>query len=151
MVYWLLFLISFNMSCVGVVYMYFRKKKKLLDIRFVVTLLLTYPPLVSLINGMLIFFIGINVFSSVILAGFLGLLIGGLIGTLFNLVTFSLSSLISFYFGLMGPMIATPLIAPILCGIFTAGDSYTYILLLSSLGTLLIVVFSLLYIKILRG
>ena len=151
MIFWLLILIFFNIFIVGLVYSHFHKKKDLLDIRFVFTLLLTFPPLVSLINGMLIFFMDFSMFVSILISGFLGLLIGGLIGSIFNLITFSFSSLISFYFGLMGPMVATPIISPNLCGIYTLGDSDTNILLLSSLGSILISMFSMLYINLLKN
>ena len=151
MIYWLSALLSINLVCIGIVYGIFHKKKRLLDIRIVVTLFLTLPPLVSLINGMLVFFMGFSIFSSIVVAGFLGLLIGGLVGGLSNLVTFSFSSIISFYFGLMGPMIATPLISPNLCGIYIVGSTQTFILLLSALGTFLIGMFTLLYINLLKG
>ena len=151
MIYWLLFLIGFNISMVSLVYSHFRKKKDLLDIRSVITLVFTIPPLVSLVNGMLIFFLDFSIFLSILFSGVLGLLIGGLIGSLFNLITFCISSLNGFYFGLMGPMIATPIISPNLCGIFTLGDSNINILLLSTLGALLVCVFSLLYLNFSKG
>lgn len=147
MIYWLLFLICVNMSMVGLVYSHFHKKKDLLDVRFVMTLLFTIPSLISLVNGMLIFFLGLSVFMSMLISSILGLLIGGLIGSLSNLTTFSISALNGFYFGLMGPMIATPIISPNLCGIFTLGSPNINILLLSTLGALLVCVFSLLYIN----
>ena len=150
MIYWLLFLIGVNISMVGLVYSHFHKKRDLLDIRFIITLLFTVPSLVSLVNGMLIFFLDFSVFMSILISGILGLLIGGLIGSLYNLITFSISSLNGFYFGLMGPMIATPIISPNLCGIFTLGYPNTNILLLSTLGTLLVCVFSLLYVNFSR-
>ena len=107
----------------------------------------TIPSLISLVNGMLIFFLGLSVFMSMLISSILGLLIGGLIGSLSNLTTFSISALNGFYFGLMGPMIATPIISPNLCGIFTLGSPNINILLLSTLGALLVCVFSLLYIN----
>ena len=151
MVYWLLSLIIFNLLCLCIVQLVFYKKKRLLDVRIVVTLLLTLPPLVSLINGMLIFFMGYDVFFSILVSGLLGLITGSLAGSLYNLITLSFSSIISFYFGLMGPMIATPLISPNLCGIYIEGSTQTYILLMSLLGTFLIGTFSLLYINFLKG
>ena len=150
MIFWLSFLICFNIFIVGLVYSHFRKKKDLLDIRLVFTLLLTFPPLVSLVNGMLVFFLEFNVFLSILISGFLGLLMGGIIGSLFNFITVSLSSLISFYFGIMGSMVATPIISPNLCGIYASGESDTNILLLSSLGAIFISVFSILYINLLK-
>lgn len=148
MIYWLLILIFVNITMAGLVYSHFLKKKDLLDIRFVSTLLFTVPSLISLVNGMHIFFLVQSVFISILISSILGLLMGGLIGSLYNLITFSISALNGLYFGLMGPMIATPIISPNLCGIFTLGDPNINILLLSTLGAFLVCVFSLLYINI---
>ncbi|PLT28555.1 hypothetical protein CUU66_17885 [Peribacillus deserti] len=107
-----------------------------MDARFIFTLIVTLPVLASLVNGMIIFFLGIPIFQTILISALLGLILGGLIGSLYNLVTFSTGAILSCYFGIMGPMISTPIVSSELCGFAAAGGTFANSLSMTLLGIL---------------
>ncbi|MBM7693055.1 putative membrane protein [Peribacillus deserti] len=132
--YWLIIFIVLNFALTWKVYAYYKPKRHLLDSRFIFTMLFTLPALASIVNGMVVFFLGVNIFASILISAVLGLVLGGLIGSLFNFFTFSIGAVTSSYFGIMGPMISTPIVSSELCGFAASGGALANSLSLTFLG-----------------